>query len=283
MLVRPTSVRMPTRRVDRRNIAVGVVPQLACLLGVVLSTTLCVHEVAAGATGETVGDRLWMWAHPAGFHDNYFHARKFGPQKNEGGYRSRITPVEAAVRLDLHNIMFVYEKTDFTRCERGTPNATDGADPIPCYPQSAASLPQYMMPFDSPFFKQVAFSVSGGGVGYPDGYIDALLEQLPHQSNSVGVLYDDFVYSNAGLQMLQNMSARVGGKDIFLCLYTKELLGIPPNGLLPYFKHATRPMLWMADLNQIRNLTHNWGLLESVIAALPQPERGAMKPMLGAR
>lgn len=175
-----------------------------------------------------------------------------------------------------------YEATDFTRCERGTPNATDGADPIPCYPQSPASLPQYMMPFDSPFFKQVAYSVSGGGVGYPTGYIDALLAQLPHQNNSVGVLYDDFVYSDEGLQMLQNMSARVGGKDIFLCLYTKELLGIPPNGLLPYFKHAKRPMLWMADLNQIRNLTHNWGLLESVIAALPQPERGAMKPMLGA-
>ena len=119
-------------------------------------------------------------------------------------------------------------------------------------------------------------------MGYPDGYIDALLAQLPHQNNSVGVLYDDFVYSDEGLQMLQNMSARVGGKDIFLCLYTKELLGIPPNGLLPYFRHAKRPMLWMADLNQIRNLTHNWGLLESVIAALPQPERGAMKPMLGA-
>ena len=86
-----------------------MVAKLACLMTSVLSTTSWGASTAGStAAAETVGDRLWMWAHPAGFHDNYFHAKKFGPHKNEGGYRSRITPVEAAVRLDLHNIMFVY-------------------------------------------------------------------------------------------------------------------------------------------------------------------------------
>ena len=177
------------------------------------------------ARGETVGDRLWMWAHPAGFHDNYFS--KFG--RYPKGWRSRITPVEAAVRLDLHNIMFVYESTNYTHCERGTP------DNASCYPMAVQQLPQYMMPFDSPFFKQVAYSVSGAGVGYPSGYTNAVLSQLPRQNNSAGVLFDDFVYGkNTSLQTLRSMSEKVEplGKAVFLCLYTHELLTMPEADLL---------------------------------------------------
>ena len=81
----------------------------------VVPTAAPALPVATAATeNETVGDRLWMWAHPAGFHDPYFPASKgFKPEGGAGTHtwRSRITPVEAAVRLDLHNIMFVYENT----------------------------------------------------------------------------------------------------------------------------------------------------------------------------
>jgi hypothetical protein len=73
-----------------------------------LTSLLPALAMAAGDfvySAETVGDRLWMWAHPAGFHDNYFPASKgFKPEGGAGQHtwRSRITPVEAAVRLDLH-------------------------------------------------------------------------------------------------------------------------------------------------------------------------------------
>ena len=91
--------------------------QLQCLLHSVLlllPLPMADHVVHV-SDGETVGDRLWMWAHPAGFHDPYFSAaRGFHPENGPGRpgahtWRSRITPVEAAVRMDLRNIMFVYE------------------------------------------------------------------------------------------------------------------------------------------------------------------------------
>ena len=226
------------------------------------------------ALAETVGDRLWMWAHPAGFHDNYFS--KFG--RFPKGYRSRITPVEAAVRMNLRNVMFVYESTNYTHCERGEPHG------IGCFPQSVQALPQYMMPFDSPFFKQVAYSVSGGGVGYPSGYTEGVLEQLPKQNNSCGVLFDDFVYGkNTSLDTLRNMSEAVAplGKDVFLCLYTHELLTMPEEDLLTYLQYARRPMLWMANTGEIANLTANWELLETILAKLPPAARKQVKPMVG--
>ena len=127
-------------------------------------------------------------------------------------------------------------------------------------------------------------SVSGGGVGYPSGYTDAVLAALPKQTNTAGVLFDDFVYGqDESFATLQNMSAAVSpmDKDVFLCLYTKELLSLPPATLLKYLKLARRPMLWMANTAEIANLTHNWGLLESVLDQLPPAERAEVKPMLG--
>ena len=101
-----------------------LVPRLSLSL-LALAANLSLGRSGAAATTPpppspspaTVGDRLWMWAHPAGFHDNYFANDKLSPALR--GARSRITPVEAAVRLDLHNIMFVYESSNYTRCERG--------------------------------------------------------------------------------------------------------------------------------------------------------------------
>ena len=51
------------------------------------------HGVArcGSCDGETIGDRLWLWSHPAGAYGNLFD----GAPCN--GWRSRISPVEAAV------------------------------------------------------------------------------------------------------------------------------------------------------------------------------------------
>ena len=46
---------------------------------------------------ETVRDRLWMWGHEAGSHDTGYNLP--GP--------SRITPAEAALYLDVPNLLMV--------------------------------------------------------------------------------------------------------------------------------------------------------------------------------
>eukprot|EP01052_Picozoa_sp_SAG31_P073571 SAG31_NODE_32607_length_353_cov_1.299213_1_plen_46_part_10 len=32
------------------------------------------------AVGDVVGDRAWLWTHPAGFHDNYFTHAPFSDE-----------------------------------------------------------------------------------------------------------------------------------------------------------------------------------------------------------
>ena len=91
-----------------------------------------------------------------------------------------------------------------------------------------------------------------------------MLAALPNQSNTAGVLFDDFVYGATApkpspgavgsFKTLQNMSTATDamGKDVFLCLYTHELLTMTAAELLPYLKLGRRPMLWMANMGLAR-------------------------------
>jgi hypothetical protein len=213
----------------------------------------------------------------ATWQDNYFTHEPFNLTA-PGTYRSRITPTEAALYMGLPNILFVYEQhASYTECSRGT--ATTGL--YPCYPDSKDQLQKYLLPFRSSFFKATGFSVSGGGEEYPDGYADMILDALPTMPSSAGVLFDDFVYDETHLKLLQNMSARATAvrKDVFLCVYTKELASLGPAGLKPYLELARRPMLWMADDTEIAHLDEHWTSLEAALDAAGGREN--FKPMLG--
>jgi hypothetical protein len=59
-------------------------------------------SVTNSSTGETIADRLWLWSHPAGAYGNYFDGAPYN------GWRSRITPVEAAASMDIHNLIFIW-------------------------------------------------------------------------------------------------------------------------------------------------------------------------------
>ena len=189
-----------------------------------------------------------------------------------------MTPVEAAVYMGVKNVLFVYEAMQsYTTCQRG--NASLGEALVPCYPTTSQGLPQYLMPFESSYFMQTSFSVGGGGVAYPAGYTDAVVEALDHIASSVGVLFDDFIDDVPHLHQLQNISRVVGGigKDVFLCLYTSELAELGPTGLSPFLKAANRPMLWMWDRAAINNLTAHWEAFEAAM----EYAGGEFKPMLG--
>ena len=89
----------------------------------------------------------------------------------------------------------------------------------------------------------MAFSVSGGGVSYPDNYTDAVIAAMPN--SSVGVIYDDFAFDECHLELLQSMSRRMdelGGKDVFLVVYAFELAAMGPGGLKPFLAAATPAM-----------------------------------------
>eukprot|EP01050_Picozoa_sp_SAG11_P047320 SAG11_NODE_24719_length_369_cov_0.759259_1_plen_110_part_01 len=106
--------------------------------------------------------------------------------------------------MGLRSALFVYEEqAGYTLCQRG--DAATGS--YPCYPTAQEELPKYMLPFQSRYFQQTAFSVSGGGVHYPENWTDAVIAAMPN--SSVGVLYDDFVFDDCHLKLLQNMSRRM--------------------------------------------------------------------------
>ena len=209
-----------------------LMPRMAMLLLSLLLPTPTSSSVV-------VADRAWLWTHPTGFHDNYFTHAPF-TSAAPGTYRSRITPTEAALYMGLRSALFVYEEqASYTLCRRG--DNTTGS--YPCYPTTQAELPKYMLPFESAYFQQTAFSISGGGVSYPGNYTDAVIAAMPN--SSVGVIYDDFAFDECHLELLQSMSRRMdelGGKDVFLVVYAFELAAMGPGGLKPFLAAATPAM-----------------------------------------
>jgi hypothetical protein len=184
--------------------------------GFVLATLLLIQIAGTVSAGETVADRLWLWSHPAGAYGNYFDAAPYN------GWRSRITPVEAAVSMDIHNLIFLWEDQPYTQCVRGDKNESCYPVTLDASPDSQSALTQYLVPFRAPFFKQTAFSISGGSVVYPRNYTEAIFKVLPTLPGSAGVVFDDFVYppEPARMELFETASQEMEaqGKDVFLCV-----------------------------------------------------------------
>ena len=247
----------------------------AVLLLPLLATVTGPTPNPPSAAPVVLADRAWLWTHPAGFHDNYFTHAPF-TDAPPGTYHSRITPTEAAIYMGVRSALFVYEQqAAYTLCHRG--DLSTGS--YPCYPTTQAELPKYMLPFASTYFRQTAFSVSGGGVSYPENYTDAVIAAMP--SSSVGVLFDDFAFDDCHLQLLQTMSSRMdalGGKDVFLVVYAAQLAAMGPTGLKPFLAAANRPMLWFKNRTELSDLGRHWEAFE---AALAHAGGRPKKPMLG--
>ena len=114
--------------------------------------------------GETVGDRLWIWGHPAGVY-NASYLRPLGRT-------STIEPADAARQMGLRNIIFV---------------RYDGLPPAP--------FDDYFRPFgklDRVYWSLVA---AGGATSQVDR--DAAFALADRNENVVGFILDDFFHEPA--------------------------------------------------------------------------------------
>ena len=135
-------------------------------------------------SGETVADRLWLWSFPAGAYGNLFDGAPYN------GWRSRITPVEAAVSMDIQNLIFIWEGQPSTQCVRGDKKEPCYPTKVDAIPDGQSALTQYLVPFRAPFIKKTAFSISAKHVDYPAKYTQAIYEMLPTLPGSAGVVFD---------------------------------------------------------------------------------------------
>jgi hypothetical protein len=178
---------------------------------------------------ETVRDRLWLWGHYEGSHNEGWNL----PAK------SRITPVEAAYYMSLPNVVLVrYE----------------GKPEMP--------FDLYAVPFRA--LHQVIWSVVGAGGKTTDSEREATLKMAEENENFRGVIMDDFfaepkngppaALSIENLVQLQRQ-LKSGKKklDLWVTLYMHQL----DNPIAEYLKYCDVLTLWTWKANDLSNLTEN--------------------------
>ncbi len=111
----------------------------------------------------TVRDRFWLWTHPAGSH-NYIKMADGSPAY------SRMTPVEGAVYMGLHNIYFVHY---------------DGKPTLDHYDLYATSFKP---------MKRVVWSMAGVGGESNEELRKRTLEIARANHNVTGFILDDFLH-----------------------------------------------------------------------------------------
>jgi hypothetical protein len=109
-----------------------------------------------GPRGETVGDRLWLWGHPAGAHTQ-------SPEQWGLSGRSQITPAAAAKAMGIPNVVMVRY----------------GLEPKPPFEEYAEPLKKQ---------KRLVWSIEGGG----GADVDAVLDLARRMPNLEGVIIDDY-------------------------------------------------------------------------------------------
>ena len=113
---------------------------------------------------QRVGDRLWLWAHPAGVYNGSFLA--------DLGRESRIEPVDAARLMGLRNVYFIHY---------------DG--------QPRPPLGGYFEPFKA--LDKVVWSLTGASGATSEELRDEVLRLAADQPNVTGFVLDDFFHAPA--------------------------------------------------------------------------------------
>jgi len=186
-----------------------------------------------------VKDRLWLWSHDAGAHDEQWKLPK----------SSRITPVEAAFYLGVPNIIMVRYK--------GRP---------------ALPFDQYALPFRP--LKQVVWSSVGAGGQTDESEWKTVLELAARHPNFTGLMMDDFFGSEEpaknrkraalSLEKLRKLRSllSIGGRrlDLWAVLYEHQL--DKPIG--KYLELLDTVTFWTWDSRNLKLLKRNLLRLERV-------------------
>jgi hypothetical protein len=185
----------------------------------------------------TVRDRLWLWGHDAGSHNEGWGLP--GP--------SRITPTEAAFYLGIPNLVMVRY--------RGRP---------------LLPLDQFAVPLRS--LRRVVWSAVGAH-GETDKYERAhVLDLAGHNPNVTGVILDDFFVdrpaqggelATLSLDQLRQLREQLkAGRqlDLWGVLYEHQL----DPGLAPYLELMDAVTLWTWDTKRVTGLGEALGRLETL-------------------
>lgn len=110
-----------------------------------------------------IRDRLWMWAHDTGAHNEGWKIPK----------PSRMTPVEGANYMDIPNAMLI---------------RYDGKPEMP--------FDQYAVPFRA--LDKVVWSIAGAGGATSEDERNHVLDLVKREANITGVIMDDFFHDAEG-------------------------------------------------------------------------------------
>ncbi len=180
-------------------------------------------------SGHTVRDRLWLWGHYEGSHNDGWNL----PAK------SRITPVEAAYYMSLPNVVMV---------------RYDGKPEMP--------FDRYAFPFRA--LHQVIWSVVGAGGKTSDSEREATLKLAQENENFHGVIMDDFFAEPKNgppaaisiedlVQLQKQLKSGKKKLDLWVTLYMHQL----DNPIAEYLKYCDVLTLWTWKANDLSNLTEN--------------------------
>jgi hypothetical protein len=193
----------------------------------------------------SVRDRLWLWGHDAGSHNDAWGLP--GP--------SRITPVEAAFYLGIPNVIMV---------------RYSGRPPLP--------FDQYAVPFRS--LRRVVWSVVGANGRTGPKEREHVLALAARQPNITGVIMDDFFAGAFDEDQRRDLAAlslgqlrqlrsqlRIGRRrlDLWAVLYESQL-GKP---LSDYLELLDTVSFWTWDSAKLCDLPSNFEKVEAVA-----PKRG---------
>jgi hypothetical protein len=225
---------------------------------------------AAGPSGVTVRDRLWIFTVAAGLNDSYLEL---------GGVRggSRMTPAEGAFWLGVPNLLLIRENET-----PRLPNALESW-------RAKTSFEQYAISFQP--LDRVVWSVVGSGGRGGMNELSPVLDLARRYPNLAGIYLDDFIIDPsrqpdgrlvgrpalqpAELARAREQMAAVGRPlEVWVTLYTHEInpsrqtaspefRGCEPAlaGFLDCFDVLT---LWTWNSDELRELESNLAALEAV-------------------
>jgi len=186
-----------------------------------------------------VKDRLWIWGHEAGSHNNQYLLQGL----------SRMTPAEGAYYLDVPNLIMVrYE-----------------GKPAPPFDQHAMALTP---------LKRVVWSIVGAGGKTEVNEVEAVVDLAKRFPNICGVQMDDFfrrkpdeagriaVYFPDELNTMRKQLILDNRRlDIWVTLYTHDL-GLPNLG--EYLKQCDVVTYWTWRAEELSTLEQSMDRLEQL-------------------
>jgi len=184
-----------------------------------------------GTEDRTLLDRLWIWTHVEGS-----YKREYGLPRT-----SRMTPVEGAVYLDVHNLLFI---------------RYSGKPEMP--------FDQYAIAFRP--IKRVVWSLVGAGGQSNDEERDHVLSLAARFPNVVGFIMDDFFRKDGtgslSVEQLKDLRGRlvINGtrRDLYVVLYQHQL-DMPVSDHLEFCDKIT---FWTWEAKDLARLESSFDRLE---------------------